>query len=154
MPETCQCWARACFTCTTSDQQRCRGLAAKPIIDLMALVTNLADLDLESWRIEGLGYMPYGELGIAGRRYYTLANEEGVRTVQLHCFDANSPHATRHIAFRDYLRAHPTVAKAYEAEKTRARNLHPNDSHAYTEAKSGFIRDVEAVALAWFRESN
>jgi GrpB-like predicted nucleotidyltransferase (UPF0157 family) len=32
------------------------GLVAKPIIDLMPLVTDLADLDRERWRVEALGY--------------------------------------------------------------------------------------------------
>ncbi len=41
-------------------------------------------------------------------------------------FKADSPQVGRHIAFRDYLRAHPEVATAYEKEKHRARDLLPN----------------------------
>jgi len=92
------------------------GLAAKPIIDLMPLVTTLTDLDRERGRIEALGYEWHGEYGIPGRRYCTLATENGIRAVQLHIFENNSPHAERHIALRDYLRAHPAVAAAYETE--------------------------------------
>jgi GrpB-like predicted nucleotidyltransferase (UPF0157 family)/ribosomal protein S18 acetylase RimI-like enzyme len=127
------------------------GMAAKPIIDLMPLVTTLADLDHQRPRVEALGYEWHGELGLTGRRYCTLADERGVRAAQLHFFEAESPHATRHIAFRDYMRSHPEAARAYEIEKRRAQKLHPNDSHAYTDEKSAWIRDAEIDALTWFR---
>jgi GrpB-like predicted nucleotidyltransferase (UPF0157 family) len=128
------------------------GLAAKPIIDLMPLVTDLADLDRERRRIEALGYDWHGEFGLSGRRYCTLSDKAGIRIVQLHFFTADSSHVERHIAFRDYLRAHPEAANAYEKEKRRARDLHPDDSHAYTDEKSAWIRDGEAKALGWFAE--
>jgi GrpB-like predicted nucleotidyltransferase (UPF0157 family) len=128
------------------------GLTAKPIIDLMPLVTDLADLDRERWRVEALGYNWHGELGISGRRYCTLSDETGIRIVQLHFFKPDSPHVERHIAFRNYLRTHPQAASAYEDEKRRARDLHPNDSHAYTEEKAAWIRSMEATALIWFAE--
>lgn len=130
------------------------GLAAKPIIDLMPLVTDLADLDRERWRVEALGYHWHGELGLSGRRYCTLSDETGIRFVQLHFFKADSPHVVRHLAFRNYLRAHPKAAAAYENEKRRARDLHPNDSHAYTDEKDAWIRNTEATALIWFSEQH
>ena len=126
------------------------GLAARPIIDLMPLVTDLADLDRERRRVEALGCDWHGELGISGRRYCTLSDEAGIRIVQLHFFNADSPQVERHIAFRDYLRAHPDAASAYEKEKRRARDLHPHDSHAYTDEKDAWIRDTETKALTWF----
>ena len=46
----------------------------------------------------------------------------------------------------------PEVAAAYEKEKRRARDLHPDDSHAYTDEKAAWIRDAEAKALGWFAE--
>jgi GrpB-like predicted nucleotidyltransferase (UPF0157 family) len=128
------------------------GLAAKPIIDLMPLVTDLAELDRERWRVEALGYNWHGAYGISRRRYCTLCEQTGIRIVQLHFFKVDSPHAERHIAFRDYLRAHPEAASAYENEKRRARDLHPNDSHAYSDEKAAWIRNAEATALIWFAE--
>jgi GrpB-like predicted nucleotidyltransferase (UPF0157 family) len=49
------------------------------------------------------------------------------------------------------MRRHPDRAREYEAEKIRARDLHPTDSHAYTDAKSTWIATVEAEALAEWR---
>lgn len=130
------------------------GLAAKPIIDLMVLVDDLAELDHSRESVEALGYQWHGELGISGRRYCTLSTEAGERRVQLHCFTADSPHVRRHLAFRDYLRAHPEMARAYEKEKYRARDLHPQDSHAYGDEKDAWIRQWEAEALLWFNEQS
>lgn len=125
------------------------GLAAKPIIDLMPVVTALDALDRERGRVEALGYDWYGEFGIAGRRYCALTDEAGNRIVQLHVFRATSPDAERHIAFRDYLRAHPDVAQAYEVEKRRAMKLHPDNSHAYADEKAAWVQATEAKALRW-----
>jgi GrpB-like predicted nucleotidyltransferase (UPF0157 family) len=125
------------------------GIAAKPIIDLMPLVTSLAELDRLQSRVEALGYIWHGELGIAGRRYCKLSGASGKRLAQLHFFEATSPHVARHLAFRDYLRAHPDAAKAYENEKRRAQKLHPRDSHAYTDEKAAWIREVQERALVW-----
>jgi len=129
------------------------NLIAKPIIDLMPLVASLADLDHQRRSVEALGYDWHGEYGIAGRRYCALNDATGRRMVQLHFFAADSRHATRHLAFRDYLRVHPDVANAYAAEKRRARDLWPHDSYAYTDEKAAWIQQVEGAALLWFGAS-
>ena len=125
------------------------GLIAKPIIDLMPVVSDLAALDLERGAVEALGYQWHGEVGIPGRRY-CVAQVGNRRVAQLHCFAIGDPGVTRHLAFRDYLRAHPGAARAYAAEKRRARDMHPGDSHAYGGEKQGWIERVEAEALAWY----
>jgi len=73
----------------------------------------------------------------------------GQRLVHLHIFEHGSAEIDRLLAFRDYLRAHPNEASAYEAEKRRAAGLHPDDSLAYNDAKSDWIKACELRALAW-----
>lgn len=130
------------------------GLAAKPILDLMPIVTDLPALDRARTTIEALGYAWHGAYGIPGRRYCTYSDTAGIRRANLHFFRANSPHAARHLAFRDFLRAHPAIAAAYENEKRRAQALHPNDSHDYTDAKSAWIKQMEATALHWWHKKD
>ena len=125
------------------------GLIAKPIIDLMPLVNDIAALDLERGAVEALGYAWHGEYGIPGRRYCT-ADIGNRRVAQLHFFAMGDPGVLRHLAFRDYLRAHSGIAAAYAAEKRRARDMHPGDHHAYGAEKHGWINRVEAEALAWY----
>ncbi len=128
---------------------------AKPIIDLIPVVTSLTELDDRRPQIEALGYEGWGELGLPGRRYYTKSDvNTGQRLVQLHCYAQGSPEITRHLAFRDYLRTHPDVARAYEFEKLRCLALHPEDSHAYGDCKGVWIEGVEAEALTWFSSVN
>lgn len=124
-------------------------MAAKPVIDLMPLVSDLDAFDRRRGEVEALGYDCHGEFGVDGRRFCTLDDEDGRRIVQLHCYQADSPHAKRQLAFRDYLRAFPEVAAAYEREKYRASALFPDNSTKYAEEKGTFIRAAEAKALAW-----
>jgi GrpB-like predicted nucleotidyltransferase (UPF0157 family) len=128
------------------------GIVAKPILDLIPEVRSLAELDAARERIVALGYEWWGEYGLPTRRYCTLDDpESGARRIQLHCYRTGSPEITRHVAFRDYLRAHPNVARRYERVKIHARDTHPDDSHAYTQEKSAWIGAVEADALAEWR---
>lgn len=123
------------------------GLCAKPILDLLPVVRSVEILDERRDALERLGFRSWGEYGIAGRRYFTLDDAAGTRRVQLHCFEPNSDEIERHIAFRDYLRADPRAAREYEAEKLRCRDLHPDDSHAYSDAKSPWIERTLPAAL-------
>jgi GrpB-like predicted nucleotidyltransferase (UPF0157 family) len=99
--------------------------------------------------MQSLGYEVMGEFGISGRRYFRRGNEAGVRTHQLHTFQASSPHIQRHLAFRDFLRAHPAEANQYASLKRSLAEAHPDDMNAYMDGKDGFIRATEAKALAW-----
>ena len=60
------------------------GLAAKPIIDILAVVRNLENAEAYDSRFEELGYECMGEYGIPGRRYFRKGGEE--RTHQIHMF--------------------------------------------------------------------
>jgi GrpB-like predicted nucleotidyltransferase (UPF0157 family) len=44
------------------------GLSAKPVLDLIPVVTGLPELDVRQGDIQELGYEWWGELGLRGRR--------------------------------------------------------------------------------------
>lgn len=128
------------------------SIRAKPIVDIAPVVRSLEELDRKQAEIEALGWEWRGELGIAGRRYCVLPSPEpGKRIAQAHVYAVGNPQIEQQLAFRDYLRAHDDEARAYEAAKIRARELHPDDVNEYNGAKSDWVRACIERALAWYR---
>ncbi len=128
------------------------GLAAKPILDMLLLVPDLAGADGRRGAAEAAGYDWRGEYGIAGRRYL-VAERRGADgapyLVHVHAFEAGTPDGWRHVAFRDYLLRHRQRADAYGALKRDLAARLGHDRAAYTDAKSEFVRETDALALAW-----
>lgn len=126
------------------------GIVAKPTIDLMPIVKSLAELDDRQVSVEALGYVWRGEFGIPGRRYCIL-EKQGRRLFHVHCHETGHPEIARTLDFRDYLRAHPEEAHAYEALKRMVAAEHPTDTLAYSNAKSDWIRACIGRATEWAR---
>jgi GrpB-like predicted nucleotidyltransferase (UPF0157 family) len=120
---------------------------AKPVIDMLAVVADVAALDARSLLIAELGYESLGEFGIVGRRYFRKS-KNGVRTHQIHAFAKGSPEIRRHVAFRDYLRAHHAEAQRYAQLKEDLAARFSNSRDRYTEGKTNFIRAIEQGALS------
>ena len=78
-----------------------------------------------------------------------MVDSAGTRTHQIHAFAAETPDVARHLAFRDYMRAHPSVAREYGELKERLAVAHPWDITAYMEGKDAFVKEHEARALLW-----
>lgn len=127
------------------------NILAKPIIDLLGVVEDIDNLDARSDRLQSLGYEAMGAFGITGRRYFRKANAHGQRTHHLHVFARGSHHIERHIAFRDYLRAHPAVAAEYSAIKSSLIQGTNPSWDAYLDGKDPFIKATEADAVLWYR---
>ena len=128
------------------------GISAKPIIDILMEVDELDALDARRAAMERIGYEAMGEFGIPGRRYFRKNDASGIRTHQVHAFQAGSTGATRHLAFRDYMIAHPDAARTYSSLKESLALQHPDDFEAYMDGKDSFIQEHEAKAVVWDRE--
>ena len=129
------------------------GILAKPIIDLLGEVADLASLDAASKTMRDLGYEVMGAYGIDGRRYFRKTDANGRRTRHLHIFTKGSPHIERHLAFRDYLRAHGEVAAAYSALKAQLTRDDACSWDTYLDEKAPFVRQTERAALVWYRSN-
>lgn len=125
------------------------GVAAKPIIDLLAVAPSLANLERMNAPLERLGYVSRGERGIPGRHYWILTHEgRDERLFHLHGFVVGHPAIRHHLAFRDHLRDHPRLAAEYARIKERCAALHPTDSAGYSACKAEWVKRVTAEALA------
>lgn len=130
------------------------GIPAKPVIDILLVVGDLEALDQRSPEMRNLGYEVMGECGIPGRRYFRKDGPDGVRCRHVHAFHSGSEHVVRHLAFRDFMNAHPQLATAYGELKMRLAAEHPRDIQAYMMGKDGFIKENELKALRWIGDAN
>lgn len=126
------------------------GLCAKPIIDILPVVFDLSAVDGQTGAFWAAGYEAMGEFGIPGRRYFRKGGDR--RTHQLHIFEkTNVQEIERHLAFCDYLRAHPEKADEYGALKRRLAAQYPDSIDRYCDGKDQFVRRTERAALLWRR---
>ena len=125
------------------------GLAAKPIIDIMPGVKQLANADacIEGLVRMGYTYVPIYEDALPDRRYFSLHLREH-KGYHIHMVEVGGDFWKRHLLFRDYLHAHPEAAQAYAQIK---RKLAPQftDTNDYASAKTEFITGMVAKAQVW-----
>lgn len=133
------------------------GLAAKPVVDVLVEVTDLAAAKVRIVpMLEGQGYDYFWRPTISpgdGSPYYAWfikRDASGARTHHIHMIEADFPN-WESLHFRDYLIAHPEVAEEYKQLKLQLAAVHTNDREAYTVGKSEFIASVMPAA---FREAN
>ncbi len=148
------------------------GLCAKPTIDILVGLRADMQLDKAIASMVGAGYtyfkkyepaMPYRRLFarlrpltdqappelidvhdefVRGQTFISLAN--------IHVVVKDTPHWKRHLAFRDYLRAHPDVRDDYGRLKSALSREDYRDTNEYNAAKARFIQETQAHALAWY----
>lgn len=126
------------------------GLAAKPIIDMLAVVHDIDAFEAAHAPLVDLGWHPAPEPGDdAGRRRSWCTPSVARRTHHLHVVEADSTGWPTWLAFRDALRADASAAAAYADLKRRLAARHgadPDDRDAYRQGKRAFIG---ATVRAW-----
>lgn len=147
-------------------------IAAKPIIDILVGLKEDQTLDsvVEPLLAAGYTYVEKFNAGMPYRRFFvmlvalrssplprilgeggTLAFGQDYNSVaNIHVMTRDSYHWMRHIAFRDYLRAHPEVRRAYEALKLSIAEMDFIDPLEYNSYKEEFIAEQQKKAVIWF----
>ncbi len=116
------------------------GLSAKPVIDVMAPVSDLASSRgaIAAAQAVGYCYYPYKP----DEMHWFCKPSPTVRTHHLHIVIWRSATWHDRLAFRDALRRRPALAQAYESLKRELATKYPNDREGYTQAKAPFIQSV------------
>jgi GrpB-like predicted nucleotidyltransferase (UPF0157 family) len=114
------------------------GLAAKPIIDLMAAVPALAAVEQREETLVRLGYQRFD--GMVDRLFY--ARDEGpVRTHHLHVVTLESWPDRNQRILRDHLRGNAEDVERYAQLKRTLAETEANGD-AYTRAKTDLIQEL------------
>lgn len=122
------------------------GLAAKPVIDMVAGVRDLEEARgaFEPLREHSYHYAPHRP-GIA-HHFAKPSLRWSEVTHGLHLTEPGSDLWRERLAFRDALRADSALAAEYEALKLRLAQAHRDDVAAYTAGKRAFVACVLAGA--------
>lgn len=116
------------------------GLAAKPVIDIMAAVGTLEESRDAIIAVMTLGYLhaPYH----SEAEHWFCKPEPAFRTHHLHLVPFRSPVWTARIAFRDRLRNDSSIAAEYLQLKRTLAARFEHDREAYTSGKTAFITRI------------
>jgi D-alanyl-D-alanine dipeptidase len=132
------------------------GLSAKSILDVDIVVPDRDGVEAAIAALAELGYTHQGDLGIPGRDAFRRESDEvpkaepARRWPEHHlyvCVEGTSE-LLRHVAFRDYMRAHRADAEEYAALKRTLSARYPWDRTRYTDGKAPLVtRVLEGCAL-------
>jgi GrpB-like predicted nucleotidyltransferase (UPF0157 family) len=122
------------------------GLDAKPVIDIIVLVADLADGHAAVPALEAAGYSYWRDDPVQSKLLLVKGLPPAPqRTHHLHVH-ADAGEVERHLVFRDHLRADADARRRYLALKQELAEQHRNDREAYSDAKSAFIDAIVAAS--------
>jgi GrpB-like predicted nucleotidyltransferase (UPF0157 family) len=126
------------------------GLAAKPVIDIQVSVARLQPLEALVAPLAAIGYLHVPGADDSWCPFFHRP-ASWPHTHHIHLVEAGGDEERRTLAFRDYLRAHPSAAREYEALKRRLAATHggadQDSREAYAIAKTAFVERIIALAL-------
>ena len=119
------------------------GMRAKPIIDVLIVVSAVDAVDALDEAMQAAGYLPRGEHGIPGRRYFVKLAEDGEHhLIHIHCYAPDNPHVAAELLFRDTLRTDHDAFLAYERTKLEAAGLFRFSPSEYEAYKTNCVRNI------------
>ena len=113
------------------------GLAAKPEIDILVVVSNSNGID--AWRadLNGLGYRRGGDL-MEGHHFFKR-DVGGIRTHKLHVCASDHSQIGRMLGIRDHLRSNSADRRAYAELKFRLERENRTGIAEYLTGKAPFL---------------
>lgn len=120
------------------------GMAAKPILDMMVGIQNMAKADSISDDLIGIGYQRRVN-GDLSDRVFLVKGHESLRTHHLSITYIGSSFWNEHLLFRDTLRKDAALAGEYLALKRRLAGQFSEDRNSYTAGKQQFVREILAA---------
>jgi GrpB-like predicted nucleotidyltransferase (UPF0157 family) len=116
------------------------GLDAKPVIDILAGISDLESARACIGLVAPLGYL-YAPYRTAEMHWFCKPHPSR-RTHHLHLVPVKSARYRDELRFRDYLRSHRQARAEYARLKQRLAERFRWDRDAYTQAKTVFVDDI------------
>jgi GrpB-like predicted nucleotidyltransferase (UPF0157 family) len=117
------------------------GLAAKPIIDMLAGVRDVDEAAVAAHSLLEIGYTDFG-VQVPGRRLFTRGGRANEATHHLQFVVYRSPAWYEPLQFRDRLRADPVLAQQYAQLKRELAARYGRDVREYSKGKTVFVASV------------
>ncbi|KAB1197039.1 MULTISPECIES: GrpB family protein [Haloferax] len=117
------------------------GIAAKPVVDLLSVVSDLDEADHLVAELEAAGYEERPDDGVPDRRFFARGPPSR-RTHYLSVTERGSDCHREQVTFRDSLRQEPKLAAEYDRLKRELADDYPDDRASYTAGKSSFVQSV------------
>jgi len=115
------------------------GLAAKPIVDILLVVTDSADEGAYVPALEGAGYA----LRIREADWHEHRMFKGPDTdINLHVFSSGCPEIDRILMFRDWLRSNAADRDFYARTKIALAQKEWESVQKYADAKTAVIEEI------------
>lgn len=122
------------------------GIAAKPIIDIVAGVRDLKEARAAFRPLGEQSYLHDPHRPSISHHFAKPSKRLSEMTHGLHLTEPGSDLWLERLAFRDALRGDPDLAAEYETLKIRLADEHRDDGRAYTSGKRAFVARVLASA--------
>jgi GrpB-like predicted nucleotidyltransferase (UPF0157 family) len=132
------------------------GLISKPTIDILLCLPGGTASQEAVDALEPLGYesRPESFIGSQERHLFFRRVVAGRRLEHVHVVDADSDLAQDYLAFRDYLRAHPTEVEKYAAAKLRLLDNSHGDRAQYVDNKIIVVDAIMVAARKWYADQD
>lgn len=125
------------------------GMAARDILDVEVIVDSVEDEAAFSAPLRRLGFRRFDPPDLAAAGLRLFVPDDGSGRVHVHVCERGSIQRRRHVAVRDYLRAHPDEARRYADVKREAARRAAGHRVAYSRAKDQYLQELEQTALRW-----
>ena len=122
------------------------GMIAKPVIDILAAVSDLERAFACVTAIEQLGYEHKGESEDQRQYYFVKGNPA---RYHLYLVERSGEAWVSRIAFRDFVIRHPEIARQYADLKRQLAFQFPDDLRAYQDGKLPFVEWVGELSVPW-----
>lgn len=128
-----------------------RGLAGKPVIDLLVSLIEWEDADKVVVLLAELGYQPDSNTDAGQCRFLEKEIDAGpIKAVHLHLTPPQSDWGNNMLVFRDELIADKDLATRYDTLKRRLAAHHSDNFEAYTAGKTDFVTSALQSASGTF----